>query len=621
MPKSTKTFVSKETLIDAALPAATSTYTVISHEFIINTVLQNLNDNGFNVLEEKYRCNMDGKVAQGIYKIEYANDPDLSMMFAWVNSYDKSLKFRCSVGGHVNASGASMMKRSKSWERKHTGTALQETEATIIDLVSNANTYFDELLQLKNLMKNIYIDKDSMIDAHTELNKLKEQYAVSSELTEEGKIPDEEELGMIDGDIQLVTTQINESARRYFGWLMGDLFFTKKILTGDQCSVIMRELDNPSFDYNCSDVSLWTMYNHILCGLRITHPRKWMESQTMVLLHLMDKYNLVVFDEEEVTEVTEATVEETNELLHGVDNTGGLEPEENMHATARTAEDIAADEEADDMKVDEIMEENLAENNAISAEYKPDAFRLKLLAEEEDVNTNKRVDISEPITEDETYSEQEAKAKEKRRRTKDLQNIPADNVVTVNEEDALIYVEAGDYPDGEIGQYIDVDNEIYELVSKTEVEGEIYFQAKKYKEPDFEVADAYEDMLDVNTTAKLPNAPVIKEAPEVVSGGSDFDIDLPVEEIPSPTIVDPIEEVVDVIETIDETLEEEIEERLKDKGPIWKIIAAEIEELYGISDDSFKYELKDDQYNVVLDSGEAMSLPCSYVDSLIQENN
>ena len=66
---------------------------------------------------------------------------------------------------------------------------------------------------------------------------------------------------------------------------------------------------------------------------------------------------------------------------------------------------------------------------------------------------------------------------------------------------------------------------------------------------------------------------------------------------------------------------EEIEERLKDKGPIWKIIAAEIEELYGISDDSFKYELKDDQYNVVLDSGEAMSLPCSYVDSLIQENN
>ena len=83
MPKSTKTFVSKETLIDAALPAATSTYTVISHEFIINTVLQNLNDNGFNVLEEKYRCNMDGKVAQGIYKIEYANDEPTLARFSY----------------------------------------------------------------------------------------------------------------------------------------------------------------------------------------------------------------------------------------------------------------------------------------------------------------------------------------------------------------------------------------------------------------------------------------------------------------------------------------------------------------------------------------------------------
>ena len=322
MPKSTKTFVSKETLIDAALPAATSTYTVISHEFIINTVLQNLNDNGFNVLEEKYRCNMDARVAQGIYKIEYANDPDLSMMFAWVNSYDKSLKFRCTVGGHVNASGASMMKRSKSWERKHTGTALQETEETIIDLVSNANAYFNELLQLKDLMKGINIDKDATTHIHQELSEL---YKLKDNVEGGVLTLDEDETAMLAGDIESASKQIKSSSLQYFGWLMGDLYFTKRILTGDQCSVIMREVDNPSYDYNGSDVSLWTMYNHILCGLRITHPRKWMESQTMVLLHLMDKYDLVVFDEEEVAEATE---EEANELLHGVDNTGGLEPEE-----------------------------------------------------------------------------------------------------------------------------------------------------------------------------------------------------------------------------------------------------------------------------------------------------
>ena len=595
MPKSTKTFVSKERLIEAALPAATSTYTVISHEFIINTVMQNLTDNGFNVMEEKYRCNMDARVAQGIYKIEYANDPDLSMMFAWVNSYDKSLKFRCSVGGHVNASGASMMKRSKSWERKHTGTALQETEATIVDLVSNANEYFNELLQLKNLMKDIYVDKDSMLDAHEELNKLQEHYAASSELSEEGRIPDEEELGMIDGDIQLVTKQINESARRYFGWLMGDLYFTKRILTGDQCSVIMREVDNPSYDYNCSSVSLWAMYNHILCGLRITHPRKWMESQTMVLLHLMDKYNLVVFDEEVITEATE---EEANELLHGVDNTGGLEPEESMHATARTAQDIAADEEADNMKVDEILATD-EEDDTQRVDYRSE------LMEKEDRPVKEYTPETDPLYDDdeETYSEQEAKIKVAEQESS-LQNIPADNVETVAEDDALIYVDAGDYPGGEVGQYIDVDNEIYEIINMTSVEGENYFQAKKYIEPTFEEqvkADEQSDTPIVN----LPEAPVEKVPEAEVISEETFDISLEEETIPVMTDLDSVEEV-------------EAVEEAEEKGPIWKAIAAEIEELYGVSDESFKYELKDDQYNITLDSGEAMTLPCAYIDSLIQ---
>ena len=290
-----------------------------------------------------------------------------------------------------------------------------------------------------------------------------------------------------------------------------------------------------------------------------------------------------------------------------------------MHATARTAADIAADEEADDMKVDEILTENEEEDI-------PDVMEENVINDKPEITGIPNGDLLSD--DEETYSEQEAKIKNPEFGSKEwvaeggdaaipveekeesLQNVPADNVETVAEDEAIIYVEQGDYPGGEVGQYIDVDNEIYEIVSTMDVEGEEYFAARKYVEPNFEEPKAYEEMLDINASAKLPKAPAVKEPEaEVTPVGSDFDIDLPVETIP----------VMTELESVEEEPQASVEEVKEEKGPIWKVIAAEIEELYGISDDSFKYELKDDQYNVVLDSGEAMTLPCSYIDSLIQE--
>ena len=55
--------VDKSELINAALPTATKTYTVISHEYIIDTINDALTANGFTVKEEVYRCTLDAKVA------------------------------------------------------------------------------------------------------------------------------------------------------------------------------------------------------------------------------------------------------------------------------------------------------------------------------------------------------------------------------------------------------------------------------------------------------------------------------------------------------------------------------------------------------------------------------
>jgi len=77
--------VPRNILVDAALPAATATYTVISHGFIINSILQTLNAKGFTVSKEQYTCSENAQIATGVFHINYGNDPDLGMLFAFSN--------------------------------------------------------------------------------------------------------------------------------------------------------------------------------------------------------------------------------------------------------------------------------------------------------------------------------------------------------------------------------------------------------------------------------------------------------------------------------------------------------------------------------------------------------
>ena len=55
--------VTKDVLVNAPLPVATTTYTVISHQFVIDTINQELANNGFGVKHELYKCTKDAQEA------------------------------------------------------------------------------------------------------------------------------------------------------------------------------------------------------------------------------------------------------------------------------------------------------------------------------------------------------------------------------------------------------------------------------------------------------------------------------------------------------------------------------------------------------------------------------
>jgi hypothetical protein len=222
----------QEYLISTPLPEATDTYTVISHETIINETKQLLSSKGFEVVRELYRCNEGAQVAQGVYHLKYGEDPDMSLMFAWNNSYDKSMKFKCSVGGYVHASLSSVIGSNMgAWVRKHTGTADEEAVKTLSEQINNAELYFKQLVHDKEIMKTIPVTPERRAE------------------------------------------------------IVGRMYLINELVTGEQLVVIRSEFNKPSFVYNGVENSVWAMYNAIIYALQKSHPKTWMDQQRV--LHWM----------------------------------------------------------------------------------------------------------------------------------------------------------------------------------------------------------------------------------------------------------------------------------------------------------------------------------------------
>lgn len=232
----------REYLCSVPLPVFEDSYTVISHESVMDYTLAQLTQFGFNVKSESFRCTADGNIAQGTYYLNYDGDEEVGMMFAWSNSYNKQVRFKCAIGGYVFVCLNGMICGDMgSWGRKHTGTADVEAQKTIADQISNAQVYYDRLVTDKNIMKEVVIDTKRQAE------------------------------------------------------LLGVLFAEYEILTTEQMSLVKQQMDKPSYFYNGDVNSLWSFYNHVTLALKKSHPRNWMEDQRKLHWFLSMEFDLENF--------------------------------------------------------------------------------------------------------------------------------------------------------------------------------------------------------------------------------------------------------------------------------------------------------------------------------------
>jgi hypothetical protein len=248
----------KAHLISIDLPVHGDSYTVISHESVMDYVFTELATAGFVVTTEEYRATADGQIAQGIYKLNYNSDPELNMMFAWTNSYNKQVRFKCGVGAYVNQTGTVMVCGDMgSWARKHTGSADTETIATIKEQIAGAQMYYDQLVSDKEQMKTIVLNK------------------------------------------------------RRQAQMLGILFAEYQIITTEQASMIRSQMDRPSHIYEDSN-SLWAFYNYVTIALQHSHPKTWMEDQRVLHYFMSSINNFAVTAPVVVPVVIEAKVDQVD---------------------------------------------------------------------------------------------------------------------------------------------------------------------------------------------------------------------------------------------------------------------------------------------------------------------
>ena len=279
MPVKTS-YMTEDRLRAIPLPDHGKQYAVIPHGDIIDETKRQLTAVGFQIDQELYKTSLDGQIAQGVYHLKYSNDADMGLMFAWSNSYNKQQKFKCAAGAQVFICMNGVVSGDMSnFRRKHMGkNAMQDVVASIQDQISNAKTYFDNLVTDKNMLKNII-------------------------LTPRDK-----------------------------GRILGELFANDEILTLTQVGIVKREIDKPTHTYNASADSAWTMYNHITYALKESHPGHYIDDHQKVHQYFVNQYGQLITPQIDGGLVTDPEEEDDYETVEPVSPAGGSDFDIDMNA-------------------------------------------------------------------------------------------------------------------------------------------------------------------------------------------------------------------------------------------------------------------------------------------------
>ena len=218
----------KQFLLDVPMGKSTRTWKPVSHGELINTTLESIDRCGFNLCNEVYRQSSEGLKANGIFHLNYGNDPDMSLMVGFQNSYDKTLSLKISVGGVIFICQNLVVRGDVgTFIGKHVGEIQTISPKLLSEYICAAGDTFEDMVKEKNRMKEIEITKRTTSE------------------------------------------------------LLGRMFVEESLITSTQLNIIKREIENPTFDYGCDD-SVYQTYNFVTFSLKSCQPQDYFKSHINV---------------------------------------------------------------------------------------------------------------------------------------------------------------------------------------------------------------------------------------------------------------------------------------------------------------------------------------------------
>lgn len=216
---------SKDFLKGLIVPQQTSWYKPVAHGQLMDITEEALDKCGFKISKEEFTYSANGNKANGKYHLGWGNDPDMGLMIAWQNSYNKTLSLKFAVGSHVFICANGMVKGDMgTFKSKHVGDIQTVTPKLLAEYICGAGSTFEKMVIEKRRMQEIEVTKRTSAE------------------------------------------------------LMGRLFLEEKAITSTQLNIIGRELRNPTFDYGHQG-SLCELYNHVTYSLKTASPNTWMKQQ------------------------------------------------------------------------------------------------------------------------------------------------------------------------------------------------------------------------------------------------------------------------------------------------------------------------------------------------------
>lgn len=203
------------------IPEATISYCPISNKEIIETTLEELYKNGFNLKSEFHKTDGSSNKFVGAFNVTGGNS-EMDILFGYKNSYDRSMSAGFAFGSNIIVCSNSVVSGEVQMIRKHTGTANLDLKKGISEGIKKLGDNFLAIEKQLEEMKSIEVTK---------------------------------------------TIQAS---------LVGRLFIEEELITSQQLGIIKKEIYVESFDYGIKD-SMYNLYQAITHSMKVCHPRTFLK--------------------------------------------------------------------------------------------------------------------------------------------------------------------------------------------------------------------------------------------------------------------------------------------------------------------------------------------------------